>query len=123
MVLDWNPYSGNHPYGFIFFTSVNEMSHGLHHLLFLQNGVEDIFPLLRFIGPSVRPFNDYAGFQEKILKPMKSSQGKGAIIKIQALLKIILLRRSKESKDKAGNPILKLPGKELILLRTPFRTR
>ncbi|KNZ58679.1 hypothetical protein VP01_1879g5 [Puccinia sorghi] len=88
----------------------------------IQNGVEDIFPLLRFIGPSVRPFNDYAGFQEKILKPMKSSQGKGAIIKIQALLKIILLRRSKESKDKAGNPILKLPGKELILLRTPFRT-
>jgi len=88
----------------------------------IQNGVEDIFPLLRFIGPSVRPFNDYGGFQEKILKPMKSSQGKGAIIKIQALLKIILLRRSKESKDKDGNPILKLPGKELILLRTPFRT-
>ncbi|WAR53304.1 hypothetical protein PtB15_2B735 [Puccinia triticina] len=88
----------------------------------IQNGVEDLFPLLRFIGPSVKPFNDYAQFQEKILKPMKSSNGKGAIVKIQALLKIILLRRSKESRDKAGNPILKLPGKELILLRTPFRT-
>ncbi|KAA1111497.1 hypothetical protein PGT21_001816 [Puccinia graminis f. sp. tritici] len=88
----------------------------------IQNGVEDIFPLLRFIGPSVKPFNEYPEFQEKILKPMKSSNGKGAIVKIQALLKIILLRRSKDSKDKAGNPILKLPGKELILLRTPFRT-
>ncbi|WAR53303.1 hypothetical protein PtB15_2B734 [Puccinia triticina] len=88
----------------------------------IQNGVEDLFPLLRFIGPSVKPFNDYAQFQEKILKPMKSGNGKGAIVKIQALLKIILLRRSKESRDKAGNPILKLPGKELILLRIPFRT-
>ncbi|OAV87855.1 hypothetical protein PTTG_10381, partial [Puccinia triticina 1-1 BBBD Race 1] len=88
----------------------------------IQNGVEDLFPLLRFIGPSVKPFNDYAQFQEKILKPMKSGNGKGAIFKIQALLKIILLRRSKESRDKAGNPILKLPGKELILLRIPFRT-
>ncbi|PLW37316.1 hypothetical protein PCASD_09658 [Puccinia coronata f. sp. avenae] len=68
----------------------------------IQNGVEDIFPLLKFIGNSVRPFNDYAEFQDKILKPMKSSRGKGAIVRIQALLK--------------------LPGKELILLRTPFRT-
>ncbi|KNE99637.1 hypothetical protein PSTG_07131 [Puccinia striiformis f. sp. tritici PST-78] len=88
----------------------------------IQNGVEDIFPLLRFIGPSVKPFNDYAEFKDKILKPMKGNKGKAAIARIQALLKIILLRRSKDSKDKAGNPILKLPGKELILLRTPFRT-
>ncbi|KAI9619301.1 hypothetical protein H4Q26_011984 [Puccinia striiformis f. sp. tritici PST-130] len=88
----------------------------------ILNGVEDIFPLLRFIGPSVKPFNDYAEFKDKILKPMKGNKGKAAIARIQALLKIILLRRSKDSKDKAGNPILKLPGKELILLRTPFRT-
>ncbi|POW20300.1 hypothetical protein PSHT_03684 [Puccinia striiformis] len=88
----------------------------------IQNGVEDIFPLLRFIGPSVKPFNDYVEFKDKILKPMKGNKGKAAIARIQALLKIILLRRSKDSKDKAGNPILKLPGKELILLRTPFRT-
>ncbi|KAH9823048.1 SNF2 family N-terminal domain-containing protein [Melampsora americana] len=87
----------------------------------IQNGVEDIYPLLRFIGPSVKPFYEYSHFNDKILKPMRSNNGKGAIAKIQALLKIILLRRSKDSKDKDGNPILKLPGKEVILLRTTFR--
>lgn len=89
----------------------------------IQNGVEDLFPLLRFIGASVKPFNEYAEFQHRILKPMKDSRGKQAIVKIQALLKIILLRRSKDSKDKNGNPILKLPGKEVILVQTPFRTK
>lgn len=69
----------------------------------------------------MKPFYEYSHFNEKILKPMKGNKGKAAVLKIQALLKIILLRRSKDSRDKDGNPILKLPGKEVILLRTPFR--
>ncbi|MBW0473038.1 hypothetical protein O181_012753 [Austropuccinia psidii MF-1] len=88
----------------------------------IQNGIEDLYPLLRFIGPSMKPFNEYSEFNERILKPMKGPRGKAAVLKIQALLKIILLRRSKHSKDKDGNPILKLPRKDVILLRTPFRT-
>ncbi|KAG0140768.1 hypothetical protein CROQUDRAFT_664734 [Cronartium quercuum f. sp. fusiforme G11] len=87
----------------------------------IQNGIEDLYPLLRFIGPSTKPFYEFTHFNEHILKPMKGNQGKRAIVKIQALLKIILLRRSKDSKDKDGNPILKLPGKEVVLVRTAFR--
>ncbi|CAH7671945.1 SNF2 family N-terminal domain-domain-containing protein [Phakopsora pachyrhizi] len=72
----------------------------------IQNGIEDLYPLLRFIGPSMKPFYDYSEFNNRILKPMKGNRGKAAVVKIQALLKIILLRRSKDSKDKDGNPIL-----------------
>lgn len=41
--------------------------------------------------------------------------------RIQIVLKSILLRRTKDSVDKNGRPILKLPEKEVILVQTPFR--
>jgi SNF2 family DNA or RNA helicase len=82
-----------------------------------MNGVHELFSLIRFL--RIKPYNDYHKFTSEFGCLSKSGGSRGslhhdmepnAMKKLQAVLKAILLRRTKTSKID-GNPILTLPEK------------
>jgi len=88
----------------------------------MQNSVNEIYSLIRFC--RIKPYNDRELFNASIARPLKSSYQGGAdraMKKLQALLKAILLRRTKKSTID-GQPILQLPDKHTIEERTIFNT-
>lgn len=87
----------------------------------MQNNVEEIFSLIKFC--RIRPYNDWEKFNKDIARPLKNRYQAGqerAMEKVQALLKAILLRRTKKS-EIDGKPILNLPEKHTIEDRAIFK--
>lgn len=91
----------------------------------MMNGPEEIYSLIRFCG--IKPYCDWAKFQRDIgraLKPQKRQtssdrEREQAMERLQALLRAILLRRTKQSKID-GKPILQLPPKHTTAERVAF---
>lgn len=81
----------------------------------MQNSVLELFGLLRFL--RIEPYDDESRFNRDIGIPIKKRGDSKALQKLQALLKGILLRRTKESKID-GKPILQLPPKEVALVHS-----
>ncbi|CEL53826.1 hypothetical protein RSOLAG1IB_06607 [Rhizoctonia solani AG-1 IB] len=81
----------------------------------VQNKLDDVYALLKFI--RLEPFDDKAVWTEYIGGPAKFGQPLG-IARLQAIMKSITLRRTKETKKPDGTPILSLPTRrdELRLL-------
>lgn len=84
----------------------------------IQNNVEELFPLLRFL--RIKPYNDESKFRSDIVLPIRSKSSgydefdkKKSMQKLRALLRAILLRRSKDSLID-GKPILTLPEKHVM---------
>ena len=84
----------------------------------IQNNVEELFPIVRFL--QIRPYNDEVRFRADISLPLKSNSGnydttdkQMSLNKVRAILKAILLRRSKTSLID-GKPILSLPEKHVL---------
>jgi SNF2 family DNA or RNA helicase len=86
----------------------------------IQNSVEDLYSLFKFLGDAAKPMNDWAVFREKILDPIKRNRGKTAMGRLQIILKALLLRRTKEDQVD-GKALIQLPKREVILIRTPFQ--
>lgn len=87
----------------------------------MQNSVEEIFSLIKFC--RIRPYSDWERFNKDIARPLKQryeASQKRAMEKVQALLKAILLRRTKKS-EIDGKPILDLPEKRTIEDRAIFQ--
>ncbi|QRW06026.1 hypothetical protein RhiLY_05025 [Ceratobasidium sp. AG-Ba] len=82
----------------------------------VQNKLDDVFALIKFI--RLEPFDDKAVWTEYIGGPAKFGQPLG-IARLQAIMKSITLRRTKETKKQDGTPILSLPPRrdELRLLQ------
>ncbi|KAF8756200.1 SNF2 family N-terminal domain [Rhizoctonia solani] len=82
----------------------------------VQNKLDDVYALLKFI--RLEPFDDKAVWTEYIGGPAKFGQPLG-IARLQAIMKSITLRRTKETKKPDGTPILSLPTRrdELRLLQ------
>ncbi|KEF53190.1 uncharacterized protein A1O9_10638 [Exophiala aquamarina CBS 119918] len=83
----------------------------------MQNNVEEMYSLVKFC--RIRPYNDWAKFSKDIAGPIRRkgngryisvSEEEKAMQTLQALLRAILLRRTKQSKVD-GKPILQLPPK------------
>ncbi|OEL14346.1 putative SWI/SNF-related matrix-associated actin-dependent regulator of chromatin subfamily A member 3-like 3 [Dichanthelium oligosanthes] len=72
----------------------------------LQNGLEDLYSLFCFL--HVEPWCNENWWQKLIQKPYENGDDRGLKI-VRAILRPIMLRRNKETKDKIGNPILVLP--------------
>ncbi len=75
----------------------------------MMNNVGELYSLIRFL--RIKPYNVLERFNKDFTNPLKreSDTGKGkAMQQLQALLKAILLRRTKKSKID-GKPILSLP--------------
>lgn len=86
----------------------------------MQNNVEELFSLVRFC--RIRPYCEWNQFRRHISGPMKGRWQEGkdkAMVTLQALLRAILLRRTKQSKIN-GQPILQLPPKTTTEDRVAF---
>ena len=86
----------------------------------MQNRVEELYSLIKFC--RIRPYNEDAKFSRDFSRPLKASSQFGkdkAMRQLQALLKAILLRRTKTSTID-GKPILTLPPKTTKEARAVF---
>lgn len=77
----------------------------------MQNSVLELYSLLRFL--RIKPYDEEGRFNREIGNPIQKGMDRSsAMKKLQALLKAILLRRTKTSKID-GHPILQLPPKDI----------
>ncbi|KAG8832472.1 DNA helicase rad5 [Serendipita sp. 399] len=83
----------------------------------IVNRLEDLQSLLHFLG--FKPWSEYSFFRSFITIPFLSRDPKALDI-VQVILESILLRREKNMKDKDGNPIVKLPGKTVVVEKLEF---
>ncbi|KIW18963.1 hypothetical protein PV08_03252 [Exophiala spinifera] len=86
----------------------------------MQNNVEEMFSLVKFC--RIRPYNEWERFRQDISQPLKmtwASRKEKGMKTLQALLRAILLRRTKHSKIN-GQPILQLPDKHTVEERVVF---
>ncbi|KAH0553208.1 hypothetical protein GP486_006618 [Trichoglossum hirsutum] len=75
----------------------------------MMNSVGELHALIEFL--RIKPYNEQKKFNEDFVRPLKGASQHGsdnALKKLQALLKAILLRRTKKS-EIDGKPILNLP--------------
>lgn len=79
----------------------------------IQNNLEDIFSLLRFL--RIEPWGNWAWWNKIIQKPFEEGDEKGLKL-VQSILKPIMLRRTKYSKDREGRPILVLPPADVQVI-------
>lgn len=86
----------------------------------MQNNVEEMYSLIKFC--RIRPYNGWDKFSKDFVRPLKgkSEMAKDrAMEQLQALLKAVLLRRTKKSKIN-GQPIIQLPDKHTVEDRASF---
>lgn len=86
----------------------------------MQNKVDELYSLIKFC--RIKPYNEDAKFSRDFSRPLKSTYQAGkdkAMRQLQALLKAILLRRTKTSTID-GKPILTLPPKTMSEARAVF---
>ncbi|XP_038894922.1 DNA repair protein RAD5A [Benincasa hispida] len=79
----------------------------------IQNNLEDIFSLLRFL--RIEPWGNWAWWNKIIQKPFEEGDERGLKL-VQSILKPIMLRRTKYSKDREGRPILVLPPADVQVI-------
>lgn len=86
----------------------------------IQNNIEEMYSLVKFC--RIKPYNGWDKFSRDFVRPLKGRSEAGkerAMEQLQALLKAILLRRTKKSKIK-GQPIIQLPDKHTVEDRAVF---
>ena len=73
----------------------------------VQNKLDDLYPLLRFI--HFEPWCQVTFWQRHVIRPFEENKDLGALKVLRQALQPLLLRRTKDSKDRDGRPILSLP--------------
>lgn len=85
----------------------------------MQNGVEEMYSQLAFL--RIKPYSQWKAFHETfVIALKKASRQSAAMKKFQALLKAILLRRTKMSKIDGVEIVKGLPGKTIQLVHAVF---
>jgi len=82
----------------------------------LQNKVDDVYALVKFL--RLKPFDDKATWTSLIGTPIKYNQPLG-FTRLQTIMRLLALRRTKETKGQDGKPILSLPPRtdRMVLLK------
>ncbi|KAF9645233.1 hypothetical protein BDM02DRAFT_3263042 [Thelephora ganbajun] len=83
----------------------------------IQNKVEEFFSLVHFL--RVKPLNDWGVFKQRIVDPLKKGRAKAPMKRLHAVLKFIMLRRSKDDTIN-GIRILDLPPKTIVVVKCDF---
>ena len=88
----------------------------------MQNKVDDVFALIKFI--RLKPFDDKATWTQLIGTPIKYNQPIG-FTRLQTIMRLLALRRTKETKGPDGKPILSLPSRtdRMVLLKLQVEER
>ena len=73
----------------------------------LQNSIEDIYPLVAWL--RVAPWRSYAYFRDHITLNYTDAKKTQALVTAQNMLKPIMLRRTKATKNRDGSPLVELP--------------
>lgn len=84
----------------------------------MQNGVEEMYSQLAFL--RIRPYSEWKSFHTTFVLAFKRGNGKEGMRKFQALLKAILLRRTKTSKIDGVEILKGLPGKTIEMVHAVF---
>ncbi|KAL0737049.1 hypothetical protein Bca4012_013259 [Brassica carinata] len=79
----------------------------------LQNKLEDLYSLLCFL--HVEPWCNWAWWNKLIQKPYENGDPRGLKL-IKAILRPLMLRRTKETRDKEGSLILELPPTDVQVI-------
>ncbi|KAF6153230.1 hypothetical protein GIB67_036576 [Kingdonia uniflora] len=79
----------------------------------LQNNLEDLYSLLCFL--HVEPWCNWAWWQKLIQKPYENGDVRGMRL-IKSILRPLMLRRTKDTLDKLGRPILVLPPADIQII-------
>ncbi|KAM0894324.1 hypothetical protein ACQ4PT_024505 [Festuca glaucescens] len=82
----------------------------------MQNTIDDLYSYFRFL--KYEPYSVYGSFQSMIKNPISKGSTQG-YKKLQTVLKIVLLRRTKETLLD-GEPIIKIPPKTIALKKINF---
>lgn len=85
----------------------------------MMNSVEEFYPLLKFL--RIPPYNAWDSFNRDFAKPLgsKSTVFENAIRRLQAVMKAVLLRRTKSSTID-GKAILNLPERTCVIDHAVF---
>ncbi|XP_024995890.1 DNA repair protein RAD5B [Cynara cardunculus var. scolymus] len=79
----------------------------------LQNNLEDLYSLLCFL--HVEPWCNWAWWNKLIQRPYENGDKRGIKL-VKAILRPLMLRRTKDTKDKEGRPILVLPPTDIQVI-------
>nr|GEW34931.1 putative SWI/SNF-related matrix-associated actin-dependent regulator of chromatin subfamily A member 3-like 3 [Tanacetum cinerariifolium] len=79
----------------------------------LQNNLEDLYSLLCFL--HVEPWCNWAWWNKLIQRPYENGDKRGLKL-VKAILRPLMLRRTKDTKDKEGRPILVLPPTDIQVI-------
>ncbi|XP_015887954.4 DNA repair protein RAD5B [Ziziphus jujuba] len=79
----------------------------------LQNNLEDLYSLLCFL--HVEPWCNWAWWNKLIQRPYENGDPRGIKL-IKSILRPLMLRRTKDTKDKEGRPILDLPPADIQII-------
>ncbi|XP_009882765.1 PREDICTED: helicase-like transcription factor [Charadrius vociferus] len=82
----------------------------------IQNSVKDLWSLISFL--KLKPFTDREWWHRTIQRPVTMGSP-GGLGRLQSLIRIITLRRTKTSKVK-GKPILELPERKVFIQYVTF---
>eukprot|EP00271_Cylindrocystis_brebissonii_P023112 TRINITY_DN937_c0_g1_i1.p1 TRINITY_DN937_c0_g1~~TRINITY_DN937_c0_g1_i1.p1 ORF type:complete len:617 (-),score=143.17 TRINITY_DN937_c0_g1_i1:1130-2980(-) len=80
----------------------------------IQNALTDIFSLLHFL--RVEPWANYGWWNKLIQRPYDSGDTRSLKL-LQSILRPLMLRRTKDSKDREGRPILELPAADVDIIK------
>ncbi|KAM5539722.1 hypothetical protein V8D89_006535 [Ganoderma adspersum] len=83
----------------------------------MQNNVEEIYSLIKFL--RIVPLNDWGTFSSSIAKPVKAGKPVRALKRLQVVLRVIMLRRTKATIVN-GKPILDLPARLVNVVECEF---
>lgn len=85
----------------------------------IQNRVDEFFSVVHFL--RIRPYHEWGRFRQDFTIPLRGfqSDANSSMRKLQALLKAIMLRRTKDAKID-GKPILTLPEKHMQQIKGTF---
>ena len=110
ILYDRNSYDGTYPrYKKKLRNKAKHLDNELQTDFWLQNNVTELFSLIHFL--RIKPYCEADRFSRDFTRPLKCSSDNAktkAMRQLQALLKAILLRRTKKSQID-GKPILNLP--------------
>lgn len=88
----------------------------------LQNKVDDVYALIKFL--RLKPFDDKSTWTQYVGTPVKFNQPIGAT-RLQTIMRLLALRRTKDTRGPDGTPILSLPPRSdrMILLKLQTEER